>query len=217
MKQETHAGLYLDRAADGGRHHRRRRRDRRPVPVSRPDGRPTRRRRSGRCAQWSARSRPSRRRRARGGYAPTLPRLAVPCGTGTAPFLSSDLTGGLSVQKSGYDLHDGRGDRQRRGAARLQRCGDPDRVLPDRDAHHCRAARRRGRLPSARKAPSGRTWPCRERRHRTRPPWMPRRPCSSIRCDDGGWRMFPHVSCKRDLYVAITHFRPAMTPSGASR
>jgi prepilin-type N-terminal cleavage/methylation domain-containing protein len=38
---------------------------------------------------------------ARGGYAPTLPHLAVPCGSDTTPFLSSDLTGGLSVQKSG--------------------------------------------------------------------------------------------------------------------
>jgi prepilin-type N-terminal cleavage/methylation domain-containing protein len=38
---------------------------------------------------------------ARGGYAPTLPHLAVPCGTDITPFLSSDLTGGLSVQKSG--------------------------------------------------------------------------------------------------------------------
>jgi prepilin-type N-terminal cleavage/methylation domain-containing protein len=38
---------------------------------------------------------------ARGGYAPTLPRLGIPCGTDTVPFLSSDLTGGMSVHKSG--------------------------------------------------------------------------------------------------------------------
>jgi type IV pilus assembly protein PilA len=39
---------------------------------------------------------------ARGGYAPTLPRLGVPCGTDTVPFLSSDLTTGLIVNKSGF-------------------------------------------------------------------------------------------------------------------
>ena len=38
---------------------------------------------------------------ARGGYAPTLPRLAATCG-GAVPFLTSDLTSGVSVQKSGF-------------------------------------------------------------------------------------------------------------------
>jgi len=41
-----------------------------------------------------------------GGYAVTLPTLALPCGLapGGAPFLSQDLTTGASVLKSGYTI-----------------------------------------------------------------------------------------------------------------
>jgi type IV pilus assembly protein PilA len=39
-----------------------------------------------------------------GGYAVDLPTLGVPCPGGTEPFLSPDLTGALSVLKSGYTV-----------------------------------------------------------------------------------------------------------------
>jgi prepilin-type N-terminal cleavage/methylation domain-containing protein len=39
---------------------------------------------------------------ARGGYAPDLPRLAAPCPSSTVPFMSSELTTGVVVQKSGF-------------------------------------------------------------------------------------------------------------------
>jgi prepilin-type N-terminal cleavage/methylation domain-containing protein len=39
---------------------------------------------------------------ARGGYAPTLPRLGALCPNSTVPFLSSELTAALVVEKSGY-------------------------------------------------------------------------------------------------------------------
>jgi type IV pilus assembly protein PilA len=39
---------------------------------------------------------------ARGGYAPDLPRLASPCPSSTVPFLSSELTTAVVVQKSGF-------------------------------------------------------------------------------------------------------------------
>jgi prepilin-type N-terminal cleavage/methylation domain-containing protein len=41
---------------------------------------------------------------ARGGYAPDLPRLAVACPGTTVPFMSSDLTMGTSVVKSGFNM-----------------------------------------------------------------------------------------------------------------
>jgi prepilin-type N-terminal cleavage/methylation domain-containing protein len=40
----------------------------------------------------------------RGGYAPQLPRLATPCPTSTVPFMSSELTVGVVVQKSGFTM-----------------------------------------------------------------------------------------------------------------
>jgi prepilin-type N-terminal cleavage/methylation domain-containing protein len=48
---------------------------------------------------------------AQGGYAIDLPVLAVPCGNGTQPFLSADLTGANPTDKSGYtvELADGAG------------------------------------------------------------------------------------------------------------
>ncbi len=39
---------------------------------------------------------------ARGGYAPTLPRLGAMCPGSNVPFLSSELTAGVIVEKSGY-------------------------------------------------------------------------------------------------------------------
>ncbi len=39
---------------------------------------------------------------ARGGYAPTLPRLGLACPGSTIPFLSSELTSAVTVQKSGF-------------------------------------------------------------------------------------------------------------------
>jgi prepilin-type N-terminal cleavage/methylation domain-containing protein len=39
-----------------------------------------------------------------GGYAPTLPRLGLPCPNSSVPFLSSELTAGVVVQKSGYNF-----------------------------------------------------------------------------------------------------------------
>jgi prepilin-type N-terminal cleavage/methylation domain-containing protein len=39
---------------------------------------------------------------ARGGFAPTLPRLATICPGSSVPFLSSDLTTGVRVLKSGF-------------------------------------------------------------------------------------------------------------------
>jgi prepilin-type N-terminal cleavage/methylation domain-containing protein len=39
---------------------------------------------------------------ARGGYAPTLPRLGQTCPGSTIPFLSSELTAAVAVQKSGF-------------------------------------------------------------------------------------------------------------------
>ncbi len=41
---------------------------------------------------------------AHGGYAPTLPRLGVLCPGSAVPFLSSELTGAVIVQKSGYSV-----------------------------------------------------------------------------------------------------------------
>jgi type IV pilus assembly protein PilA len=41
---------------------------------------------------------------ARGGYAPTLPRLGALCPNSNVPFLSSELTAGVTVQKSGYEI-----------------------------------------------------------------------------------------------------------------
>jgi type IV pilus assembly protein PilA len=41
---------------------------------------------------------------ARGGYAPTLPRLGALCPNSTVPFLSSELTAAIVVQKSGYQF-----------------------------------------------------------------------------------------------------------------
>ncbi len=40
----------------------------------------------------------------RGGYAPTLPRLGALCPNSTVPFLSSELTTAVAVQKSGYSV-----------------------------------------------------------------------------------------------------------------
>lgn len=39
---------------------------------------------------------------ARGGYAPELPRLGAPCPNSTVPFLSSELTSAVVVEKSGF-------------------------------------------------------------------------------------------------------------------
>ena len=39
---------------------------------------------------------------ARGGYAPDLPRLGATCPGSVVPFLSSELTAAVVVQKSGY-------------------------------------------------------------------------------------------------------------------
>jgi prepilin-type N-terminal cleavage/methylation domain-containing protein len=41
---------------------------------------------------------------AHGGYAPQLPRLGQPCPNSSVPFLSSELTAGIVVQKSGYTV-----------------------------------------------------------------------------------------------------------------
>jgi prepilin-type N-terminal cleavage/methylation domain-containing protein len=41
---------------------------------------------------------------ARGGYAPTLPRLGALCPGSTVPFLSSELTAAVVVQKSGFQF-----------------------------------------------------------------------------------------------------------------
>jgi prepilin-type N-terminal cleavage/methylation domain-containing protein len=41
---------------------------------------------------------------AHGGYAPALPRLGMPCPNSTVPFLSSELTAGVVVQKSGFSV-----------------------------------------------------------------------------------------------------------------
>jgi prepilin-type N-terminal cleavage/methylation domain-containing protein len=41
---------------------------------------------------------------ARGGYAPTLPRLGAMCPGSTVPFLSSELTAAVVVQKSGFEF-----------------------------------------------------------------------------------------------------------------
>jgi prepilin-type N-terminal cleavage/methylation domain-containing protein len=41
---------------------------------------------------------------AHGGYAPQLPRLGLPCPNSTVPFLSSELTAGVTVMKSGYNV-----------------------------------------------------------------------------------------------------------------
>jgi prepilin-type N-terminal cleavage/methylation domain-containing protein len=42
---------------------------------------------------------------ASGGFAVLLPTLAVPCPGGTVPFLSPDLTSGVLVFKSGYNVN----------------------------------------------------------------------------------------------------------------
>jgi prepilin-type N-terminal cleavage/methylation domain-containing protein len=41
---------------------------------------------------------------ARGGYAPTLPRLGTACPGSTVPFLSSELTSNVTVRKSGFEM-----------------------------------------------------------------------------------------------------------------
>ncbi len=41
---------------------------------------------------------------AHGGYAPTLPRLGALCPNSNVPFLSSELTSAIMVQKSGYQV-----------------------------------------------------------------------------------------------------------------
>jgi prepilin-type N-terminal cleavage/methylation domain-containing protein len=41
---------------------------------------------------------------AHGGYAPTLPRLGLACPNSSVPFLSSELTAGVVVQKSGFSV-----------------------------------------------------------------------------------------------------------------
>ena len=52
---------------------------------------------------------------AHGGYAPTLPRLGALCPGSTVPFLSSELTAGVAVLKSGFTVEMQASERRRSG------------------------------------------------------------------------------------------------------